>query len=336
MRNFDFLKDKKVLVTGGAGFIAFHLTRQLLQLGAQVTSLDNFDPFYARTLKETNVSDLQKICKEVRSAHPGARFDFHEMDLCEPQNLESLPKNFDLVVHLAAKAGVRPSLLDPAGYIRANLTATAILLEWMRSHNLQKIAFGSSSSVYGNDSAPPFREDMRCDLPISHYAATKRSGELLCHSYSHLYAMQVACLRFFTVYGPRQRPDLVIRKFVDAISKSEKITLYGDGSTSRDYTFVEDIVSGILGTLEHLNRAQSSHYEIFNLGNSSPISLMEMLNTIETSLGLKADIQWEKLQPGDVHMTCADISKAKAALNYKPQTSFAKGIDQVVTWYRSL
>ncbi len=329
--NFSVLKNQKILITGGAGFIAYHLTTALLKLGVHVVGIDNFDPFYPKALKEKNLADLRKTQKEL-----GANFEFFEIDFCDSLALNRLPTDFSAVIHLGAKAGVRPSLEDPLGYIRANLHGTTAVLEWMQKSQQRNFIFGSSSSVYGNSSVAPFKESMACDKPISPYAATKRAGELLCATYQHLYGFQIAALRFFTVYGPRQRPDLAIRKFVNAIAQNQKITLFGDGSSARDYTFVMDIVAGILGSLTFVQNHQGPVFEIFNLGNSHPVPLQKMLNTIESAMGVKANIQWEKMQPGDVEITCADVSKAKLHLQYQALTPFEDGIRQVVEWSKTL
>ncbi len=331
MSDLQNLKDQKILITGGAGFIAYHLTETLLRRGARVTSFDNFDEFYSRELKARNVADLQKLQAEL-----GADFVFHEIDFCDPRAFAQLPTDFSFVIHLGAKAGVRPSLVDPLGYVRTNVHGLTALLEWMRVSGLKKLVFGSSSSVYGNSSPAPFTEDMLCDQPISPYAATKRAGELLCQTYSHVYGLQIASLRFFTVYGPRQRPDLAIRKFVAAIQQKQTVTLFGDGRTARDYTYVTDIAEGIIAALAFLQKQQPGTHEIFNLGNSKPTSLLEMLNTIESAMGLKAQLTWEKMQPGDVNLTYADLTKSQHILGYAPKTPFPSGIQQVVDWYRSL
>jgi UDP-glucuronate 4-epimerase len=312
----------KVLITGGAGFIGSHLAEQFLRSGDTVHIIDNLNDFYDPAIKRNNLD-------AVKAAGPVDHLiaDIADEKLVVPYVLDSRP---DIIVHLAARAGVRPSLRDPLLYVDTNVRGTAVLLEAARLAGVRRFIFASSSSVYGATNRVPFSEADETLLPVSPYAATKLAGEKLCYTYSHLYNLPVACLRFFTVYGPRQRPDLAIRKFIDLMLRGQPITLYGDGSTSRDYTFVEDTVSGILASCHH-----NSLYDIFNLGNSSPVSLRILVSTLEELLQTRAEIRWEPDQPGDVPITFADISKARANLGYEPRTPLADGLRRFIEWYRA-
>lgn len=323
--------DSKVLVTGAAGFIAFHLIESFLRDGKAVVGIDNFDPYYPRALKEKNLADLRDIAAETKSS-----LEFFEMDFRSAEALTTLPQNITSVVHLGAKAGVRPSLENPVSYMQANIEGTVQLLEWCRTRNIVDFVFGSSSSVYGNDTTPPFSEDSLCVQPISPYAATKRAGELLCSTYSQLYGFKITSLRFFTVFGPRQRPDLVIRKFIEALMAKRTITLYGDGSTARDYTFVKDIVSGIRKAHDKVKSATNPFHEIYNLGGHKTTSLLELVRLIEKYTECTADIRWDEMQPGDVRLTYANIDKSARDLGYNPQTNIEEGIKQAVIWQRQV
>lgn len=312
----------RILVTGAAGFIGSHTCQRLLSDGHDVVGVDNFDPFYARAAKEANLSQ----------AKASPRFAFIEADLAEEASVAAVFERgpFDVVLHLAAKAGVRPSIQDPAGYYRANIMATLQLLQRMiREKPLPRLVFASSSSVYGNAPKTPFAETDPVDHPISPYAATKKAGELLCHTYHHLYGMDVFCLRFFTVYGPRQRPDLAIHKFARLIEAGKPIPMFGDGSTSRDYTFVGDIVQGILAAADKCDR-----YRIYNLGGSDPITLKDLIAAIETAMGKKAIIDPKPTQPGDVERTYACLKRSTAELGYKPQTPIQEGLKRFVAWLK--
>ncbi len=315
----------KILVTGAAGFIGSHVCERLLARGDCVVGVDNFDPFYAREVKERN----------LKAAKGYEQFGFEELDLRKVDQVEALwEKNldFDAVIHLAAKAGVRPSIADPLGYQYANVIATNHLLDAVSKQSIApRFIFASSSSVYGNSPTVPFSEDDPVDLPISPYAQTKKSAELLCHTYHHLFNIPLTSLRFFTVYGPRQRPDLAIHKFVAKISAGETIDQYGDGSTSRDYTYISDIVTGILSALD-----TCEGYRIVNLGSDTPVSLAQMIETIEKACGQKAIVRVCEMQPGDVDRTWADVSKAKRELGYQPGVSFAQGIEEFVAWFRKV
>src|SRR5580658_1396522 len=304
------------LITGAAGFIGSHLMESLLEEGLWITAVDNFDPFYPRALKEANVSEVFRH----------SRLRFVEADIRDMQALRSLGGGYDCIVHLAAKAGVRPSIENPVAYEQVNVAGTQNLLEAAREWGVRQFVFASSSSVYGVNPKKPWSEDDHVLLPISPYAATKVSGELLGHVYSHLYGIRFLALRFFTVYGPRQRPDLAIRKFAERILAGLPIPIFGDGSSSRDYTYVDDIVSGIRAAMNYSGGA----YEVINLGNNRPISLLDMVRAIEEALSEKATLDFRPPQPGDVHSTFADIRKAKELLNYEPRVSFAQGLARFV------
>jgi UDP-glucuronate 4-epimerase len=323
-------KNSRVLVTGAAGFIAYHVIETLLRKGQDVVGVDNFDPFYDRRVKERNVSDLRKVAEES-----GAHFEFHEADIRDfPMEMFD-EKGIESVIHLAAKAGVRPSLLAPEDYVSVNTQGTVRLLEFAQSRGIKNFVFGSSSSVYGENSTAPFREDSLAVTPISPYAASKRASELLCSTYCHLYGLKTACLRFFTVYGPRQRPDLAIHKFTRLIQDGQTITLFGDGTTSRDYTYVSDIAKGVVSALSWVRRtAQPGEMEILNLGGSQTTSLIDLVRMIEKELGVSAKIRWELPQPGDVEITFADVSKSRRILDYTPDFPINVGIQQFVEWFK--
>jgi UDP-glucuronate 4-epimerase len=308
-----------ILITGGAGFIGSNLSDRLLSLGHNVVCFDNFDDFYAREIKEANISNSMK----------NDRYRLVEGDITNRAALNPLfDKNkITMVVHLAAKAGVRPSILDPFAYYAVNVQGTLNLLDVMKKHDVKKLVFASSSSVYGNNPKVPFSESDNVDNPISPYAATKKVGELLCHTYHHLYCFDVFCLRFFTVYGPRQRPDLAINKFVSNILNGRSIEMYGDGSTARDYTYIDDIVDGIMASI-----ARVSGYEIINLGESRTVKLSHMISLLEKQLNLLADIRQLPMQPGDVSITYANIDKARSLLGYNPTWDFEDGIIEFLKW----
>lgn len=315
----------RILITGAAGFIGSNLADHWIR-DHEVTGVDNFDPFYPRALKERNVARWKTT--------PGSRFV--EMDLLDHRALDSLMAQgaFELVVHLAAKAGVRPSIDDPLSYVRGNVDATALVLQMAKEHGVPSVIFASSSSVYGNNSKVPFCESDNVDYPISPYAATKKSCELLCHSFAHLHGIKIAVLRFFTVYGRRQRPDLAIAKFSDLIQKGLPIPVYGDGSTERDYTFIDDIVQGIDSCLSWLPQQADGAFEIFNLGESRTVSLANLVEALERAHGKKALIDRRPFQPGDVKRTFADISKAKSVLGYRPRVPIEEGLKEYVRWLK--
>ena len=310
-----------ILVTGCAGFIGSHVCVLLLSKGYQVIGVDNFDPFYARSVKERNLDAFR--------GHP--QFSFYDMDITE--GLEEVKeKNILAVIHLAAKAGVRPSIEDPAGYIKANITGTQKVHEFMLDRSVRKLVFASSSSVYGNNEKKPFGEDDNVDNPISPYAFTKKAGELMNYTFHHLYNTDVINLRFFTVYGPGQRPDLAIHKFVKNIANDKPVVLFGDGSTARDYTYIDDTVSGIFNALQFCLK-NTGLYTTVNLGNNKPVKLKDLVDAIYTGMGKTKNIVYDAMQPGDVEITFADITKAQALFGYKPATDLATGIGKFIDWF---
>jgi UDP-glucuronate 4-epimerase len=308
----------RALVTGGAGFIGSHVAEKLLARGDEVVVLDNFNDFYDPAIKRANAAGLRGA-KVVTG-------DIRDAGLVANLFAESA---FDAVVHLAAMAGVRPSLKDPLHYDDVNVRGTLVLLEEMKKRPGTRFLFASSSSVYGDNEKVPFREDDDIHRPVSPYAATKRAGELLAYTYHHLYGLPTTCLRFFTVFGPRQRPEMAIHKFVDAVHRGKSIPFYGDGSTRRDYTYVDDIVDGVLRALD-----RCSGYEIYNLGESATTSLSELVSMIGEATGLEPVLDRQPLQAGDVTTTYADISKARARLGYDPKTPVRAGLERFVDWYR--
>lgn len=320
-----------VLVTGCAGFIGSHLCEALLKQGLHVVGVDNLDPYYDISMKRDNLA----ACRQTAD-QSGARFEFVQADICDDEAVLTVfdEHNVEAVVHLAALAGVRPSIAQPVRYARVNVQGTAVLLEACRRHAVRRFVFASSSSVYGNNKKVPFSEDDAVDNPISPYAATKKAGELLCHTYHALYGMRMACLRFFTVYGERQRPDLAIHKFTRLMMDGMEIPVYGQGDTARDYTYINDIISGVSSAL-NWTKTPGAACEIFNLGNAKPILLNDMIKTIERALGTRARIKRLPAQSGDVHITFADISKAGRELGFDPVTSFEEGIGRFVAWIRT-
>ncbi|MET0648278.1 MAG: GDP-mannose 4,6-dehydratase [Pyrinomonadaceae bacterium] len=314
---------RNVLVTGGAGFIGSHLVARLLAEGQwRVVVVDDFNDFYDPALKRRNVEP-----------HLGrADFALRAADIRDRAALDEVfaETRFDVIVHLAARAGVRPSLAEPVLYTETNINGTVNLLELARAHGVRQFVFGSSSSVYGENEKVPFAEDDPVNRPISPYAATKAAGELLCHTYSHLFGLRCIALRFFTVYGARQRPDLAIHKFARLISEGQPIPVFGDGTTRRDYTFVEDIVAGVRAAMDY----EASDYEVVNLGGSRTVSLSELIALLERELGRKARIDRQPPQPGDVPQTYADVTKARRLLGYDPQTPIEEGIRRFVEWFK--
>lgn len=317
----------KFLITGGAGFIGSSLCEYLINQQHQVICVDNFDPFYPKEIKLKNISALLN--------HPN--FKLVEADICDTEKIAEVFQSaqIDFVIHLAAKAGVRPSILNPQAYVDTNINGTMNILENMKNTGVKNLIFSSSSSVYGNNEKIPYAESDNVDFPISPYAATKKSGELLTFNYHHLYQFKVINLRFFTVFGPRQRPDLAIHKFFDRLYHQQAIEMYGDGSTSRDYTFVDDIVEGIAHAIEVISKSEKSIYETINLGNSSPIKLSALIQLIEEVCDKKFDIKKLPMQEGDVNLTFADIQKAKSILHYAPKTTIREGLQKFKTWYES-
>jgi UDP-glucuronate 4-epimerase len=313
---------KHYLLTGGAGFIGSHLVRALLDdKDLRITCIDNFDPFYARQLKLLNTEDFEKHLQVTM-------FDRNLEDLSVHELKMILPQPVDVIIHLAAKAGVRPSIADPMAYQRTNVLGTQMLLDYARDTGVKQFVFASSSSVYGVNPDFPWKEDNRL-MPISPYAMTKLAGEMAGHVSSHLYGIRFIALRFFTVYGPSQRPDLAIHKFTRSILKEQPITVFGDGSTSRDYTYVDDIISGILAAINY----QASPFEIINLGNHYSIRLDQLIGEIEAVMGKKAVIDRQPEQPGDVPRTYADISKARQLLGYEPATPVKEGLKNFYDWF---
>lgn len=314
-------------VTGGAGFIGSTLVERLLKEGNKVIIADNFNDFYNPEIKEKNIQPFLE----------NPNFQVCRVDIRDKEGIEHIfeENKVDFIMHLAAMAGVRPSIENPVLYQDVNGIGTQNILEAARKYGVKKLALASSSSVYGNCKEIPFREDMIVDYAISPYAATKKANEVMAHVYHKLFDMDIVMLRFFTVYGPKQRPDLAINKFTRMMLDGEKIPMFGDGSTSRDYTYVDDIVDGICKTFEYLNN-NSGVYEIINLGSNNPISLKEMIATIGEVLGVEPKIEQLSMQPGDVDRTYADITKARELLGYAPSVSFKDGVKKFVEWKKSL
>lgn len=312
----------EILVTGGAGFIGSHLVEALLAEGCwQVVVVDNFDDFYSPAIKRANIA--------AHSSNPN--FRLYEIDVRDSNSLRTVfaDHSFTCIVHLASRAGVRPSLQYPGEYLDTNVVGTMNLLECAKEFGVPQFLFGSSSSVYGLNAKVPFSEDSKTAQPISPYAASKMAAELLCHSWSHLYGIRCVLLRFFTVYGPRQRPDLAIHKFTRLIYDGKPIPVFGDGTTRRDYTYVDDIIQGVRSAIDY----EGSNYEVFNLGESQTIQLGELIALIEESLGRRAILDWREAQAGDMSVTFADITKANALLGYRPKTKIHSGIPKFVRWF---
>ena len=312
-------------ITGGAGFIGSTLSQKLIEQGNKVVAIDNFCEFYNPNIKENNVKQLLK----------NENFKLYRADIRDRQAIKKIfnENKIDIVMHLAAMAGVRPSIENPILYQEVNCMGTQNILEEMKEHEIKNGVFASSSSVYGNCKEVPFREDMVVDFAISPYAATKKANEVMAHVYHKLFNMNIIMLRFFTVYGPKQRPDLAINKFTRLMLEGKEIPMFGDGTTSRDYTYIDDIVDGIIKSCQYCmdNKAV---YEILNIGNSSPTTLKEMINTIGQALGIEPKIKQLPMQPGDVDRTYADVSKAKKLIGYEPKTTFKQGIENFVKWYK--
>jgi UDP-glucuronate 4-epimerase len=313
----------RILVTGGAGFIGSHLVDRLLATDNQVTVVDNFNDFYDAATKRANLS-----------AHIGSpNFELIEADISDARAIDEIfaRSEFNAVAHLAARAGVRPSLERPLDYQQTNVQGTYVLLEAARRYAVERFIFGSSSSVYGVNSSVPFSENDTIARPISPYAATKIAGEAACHVYSHLFGIRVICLRFFTVYGARQRPDLAIHKFARLISEGRPIPVFGDGTTRRDYTYIDDIISGVTAALSY----DQSLFEIINLGESDTVELGRLIELLEEALDRRAVIDRQPMQPGDVPVTYADISKARRLLGYDPKTKIEAGIEKFALWFKN-
>ncbi|MEL6329971.1 MAG: NAD-dependent epimerase/dehydratase family protein [Planctomycetota bacterium] len=322
------MKTQRIILTGAAGFIGSHTGEALLARGCDVLGLDNFDPFYNRALKEQNVA----ACHAAAERH-GSRFEMREVDLADDAALRSQAEWFDAdgIIHLAAKAGVRPSRLDPEGYARANVVGTTNVLELASQLGVHRVVAASSSSVYGDTSPVPFSESRPADEPISPYAATKRACELIGYTHHHLTGRPVAMLRFFTVYGPRQRPDLAINLFLRKIAAGEPIQMFGDGSTSRDYTYIDDIVAGVLAAYD---RIDAHGYRVWNLGGSSPVRLDELIGAVGETVGREPQVVQKPIPPGDVRRTWADLDRSGAELGFEPGTALADGLARQWAWMR--
>jgi UDP-glucuronate 4-epimerase len=314
------MNQERILITGGAGFIGSHLAERLLAERSRVVALDNFDSFYDPAIKKANT--------ELASADPSYRLV--EGDIRDSGMLDRLfsEESFGAVIHLAARAGVRPSIEDPVLYSSVNLDGTTRLLEACRRHGTSRFIFGSSSSVYGNNSKVPFSEEDPVDNPISPYAATKKAGEVICHSYHHLFGFDIACLRFFTVYGPRQRPEMAIHKFTSLMSQGREIEQYGDGGSARDYTYISDIIEGIVRALR-----RCEGYRIWNLGGSQTTTLKELVGKIAAGLARSPKVKRLPMQPGDVMRTWADISRAESELNWRPHVDIDSGLKNFLQWF---
>jgi UDP-glucuronate 4-epimerase len=320
--------QRKILLTGGAGFIGSHVAEALLRRGAQLTIVDLLDDFYSPQRKRANLEEVRRR----------GEFQFEQADICDEERMRAIfaATQPEAVVHLAARAGIRPSIEQPKLYERVNVGGTLNVLELCREFRVPRLVFGSSSSVYGADSPVPFSEDQVTLRPISPYAATKLGGELLAYTYAHIWGLQIVCLRFFTVYGPRQRPDLAIHKFTALIEDGATVPIFGDGSSARDYTYVDDIVAGVLAALDYKfgERTGTAAFEIFNLGNSSPVRIDELVAAIERATGRTAARRSLPMQVGDVPITWADISRAERELGYKPKVGLDEGLKRFVEWFR--
>ncbi len=322
--------NQRFLVTGAAGFIGSHVSEALAARGDQVVGVDNFDPFYPRAVKERNLEMLRRV----------RGFQLIEADVArDPLPLDG---GVTAVLHLAAKPGVRPSLEDPAAYAEANVTGTARVLEAARRAGVTRVVYGSSSSVYGDVTPAPFAEDAPAVAPISPYAASKRAGELLAHAFAHLYAMRIVCLRFFTVYGPRQRPDLAIHRFTERIARGEPVRMHGDGSSERDYTYITDAIEGVLAALEWTGRPGSAGgwgaggvCEAMNIGGGARVRLDRLIRLIGQALGREPQVERHPAQPGDVRLTAADLRRAERELGYRPRVGIEEGIKKFVHWYEA-
>ncbi len=316
----------RILITGAAGFIGSNLADLLVESN-YIAGIDNFDLFYRRDIKEDNIKNLVS----------NNNFSFYEMDLLSLNKLEEICRDerIDIIIHLAAKAGVRPSILDPVGYTRHNIEATVNILEAARKNGIKNIILASSSSVYGNNVKVPFSETDNVDFPISPYAASKKACELMSHSFAKLHGQKIAALRFFTVYGRRQRPDLAIAKFTRMIDHGEAIPFYGDGTTERDYTYIDDITEGVQKCMNWLISRENGYWDVFNLGESQTTTLSSLVKTIESALGKKAVLDRQPMQPVDVKRTFADIGKAERTFGYSPKTQIKEGISEYIEYYRS-
>lgn len=315
---------KSAIITGVAGFIGSHLAEKLLSNGWQIIGIDNFDNFYDKEIKEKNLIALKK----------SAAFIFLENNICDDETWKKIHQNIDVIFHLAAKAGVLPSLKQPELYIEYNILGTQKILNFMKENQCKKLIFASSSSVYGNNNKTPFAETDVVDRTISPYAATKKACETLIYTNHYLYGISAVCLRFFTVIGPRQRPDLAVHKFINKISNNEEIEMYGDGDSARDYTYIDDIIEGVVNAARFIEQDVVPKYEIVNLGNSQPIPLKQMIETIFHVMSKEVQYKKVEMKKGDVDITFADISKAKTLLNYQPKVKFEDGVRKFYDWYK--
>lgn len=318
---------ERIVVTGAAGFIGSHVSEALLAGGAAVVGFDNFDGFYAASVKRRNVAAVQRAAERA-----GGRFELVEGDVCDAAAFDAAVRGATGVVHLAAKAGVRPSIADPSGYARANVLGTSVVLERSAGAGAGRVVCASSSSVYGNNAKVPFSEDDGVEAPISPYAATKRACELLGHTHHHLHGTPVSMLRFFTVFGPRQRPDLAISLFLRRVAAGEAITMFGDGTTSRDYTYIGDIVAGVLAAYQ---RTPAYGYRIWNLGSDRPTTLRDLIGVIGRVVGVEPRIERGPMQAGDVARTWADVSRSGSELGYRAETGLEEGIGRQWGWWRA-
>ncbi|MFL2626665.1 MAG: NAD-dependent epimerase/dehydratase family protein [Flavobacteriaceae bacterium] len=334
---------KTILVTGAAGFIGYHLCKALLEAGHKVIGLDNINDYYDVNLKYSRLQQLgiqredAQVFGAINTSMPhGSHMQFIRLNLEDREELPKLFKtfNFDMVCNLAAQAGVRYSLENPEAYIDSNINGFLNVLECCRHHDVKRMVYASSSSIYGNSDKVPFNESDNVDKPISLYAATKKSNELMAHSYSHLFGLETIGLRFFTVYGPWGRPDMAMFLFTDAIFNNRTIKVFNNGNLSRDFTYIDDIISGVLNTLLEDSNDRSL-YKLYNIGNSTPVRLMDFIKSIENNLGLVAKKQMLSMQAGDVHQTWADVSILQKDYKYKPKTSVDKGVEAFIDWYKA-
>jgi UDP-glucuronate 4-epimerase len=316
------MNEKAILITGVAGFIGSSLAMKLLDSGNKIIGIDNFDNFYDPNIKKQNLNELLN----------NKNFIFYEFDIRDASKLHSIKEKIDVIVHLAAKAGVLPSINLPQEYISTNINGTQNILDFMNLKAIQKMIFASSSSVYGNNLKVPFSESDNVDYPISPYAFTKKTCELMNYTYHHLYKLDIINLRFFTVYGPKQRPDLAIHKFVKLIESGRPVEMYGDGSSARDYTYIDDIVNGIQKSIDYIY-TKSNVYEIINIGNNSPVTIQYLISTIYDIMGKVPNIITSPSKPGDVDITYADLTKARNILDYTPSTELRAGLEKFIDWH---
>ncbi len=329
----------KILVTGTAGFIGYHLVNELVKRGDEIIGIDSINNYYAVSLKEGRLADagIVNISENLTQSIKYPNYSFQKLDITDEQGLDQLfaEQKFDKVIHLAAQAGVRYSIENPKSYIQANVVGFINILENCRQHKVQHLVYASSSSVYGDADVVPFSEEQRVDHPVSLYAATKKSNELMAHTYSHLYQLPTTGLRFFTVYGPWGRPDMAPMLFANAIKKEQPIKVFNNGDLSRDFTYISDIVAGIIGVLDNAptENEEKPFYRLFNIGNSSPVKLMDFIQTMEDAMGKPAIKEMYPMQPGDVKQTYADVSALKKATGYEPKINLKEGIGEFVKWY---